>query len=47
MDDFDKLRLKETDFITKGIIGQGHFGEVHVDYHLYRTMMYMYVYMYM
>ena len=35
MDDFDKLRLKETDFITKGIIGQGHFGEVCVDHHLY------------
>ena len=28
MDEFDKLRLKENDFDTKGIIGQGHFGEV-------------------
>lgn len=31
IEEFEKLRLKETDFITKGIIGQGHFGEVSVD----------------
>ena len=26
--EYDKLKIKQTDFITKGIIGQGHFGEV-------------------
>ena len=34
VEELEKLILKENDFETKGIIGQGHFGEVH-SYNMY------------
>ena len=32
VEELKKLILKENDFETKGIIGQGHFGEVRAHY---------------